>query len=637
MKPLLPFVVVGITTGSVYGLAATGLVLSFRTSGILNFAHGAIGAVSAYAFYDLHVTHGLPWPVALVLAVLGVGVLTGVVLERVTAPLVAVPAVFGLVATVGLLVFMQSGLSWRYGPLTMDFPPFLPTGGLRVAGITVGFDQLAVVATGLIGAVGLCLVVEKTRLGVAMRAVVDDAELVALTGSRPARIRRVAWGIGCGFAALSGILIAPFFGRDPVRLTLFVVQTFGAAAVGAFSSLPWAYAGGVALGVLTALAVKLGSGHPSAGWLPTALPYIVLLAVVVLRGDRRHTVQGGWAGRAGRVARARLAPMTGVGVSVALFLALPLIAASKVSIFANGLTFGLVFVSLGLLVWVSGQISLCHAVFVAVGATTFSHLTLDFGLPWAAALVLAGFSGALFGVAAALPALRLSGTHLAVATLAFGLLVQHLLFGTGLMFGNRGFRSAGRPVLPLLDGHTDTGFYYVVLAVVVSGGVFAVGVTRSRLGRFLRGLRDAPVAMVAHGLDVALTRLQIFAIASFLAAVAGALLVTQFGQVSGDAFGPFQSLLWLAVLMVSGRRLIASPAVAAGLLVVVPAYLPAGLVPYQPMVFGFLAAAVAVLWAKPPVWPSGEDRRARSPVRDRQTATRRPASVPTTALAEQRR
>jgi ABC-type branched-subunit amino acid transport system permease subunit len=224
-----------------------------------------------------------------------------------------------------------------------------------------------------------------------------------------------------------------------------------------------------------------------------------------------------------------------------------------------------------------------------------------------------------------------------VATLAFGLLVQHLLFGTGLMFGNRGFRSAGRPVLPLLDGHTDTGFYYVVLAVVVSGGVFAVGVTRSRLGRFLRGLRDAPVAMVAHGLDVALTRLQIFAIASFLAAVAGALLVTQFGQVSGDAFGPFQSLLWLAVLMVSGRRLIASPAVAAGLLVVVPAYLPAGLVPYQPMVFGFLAAAIAVLWAKPPVWPSGEDRRARSPVRDRQTATRRPASVPTTALAEQRR
>src|SRR5580693_7270208 len=101
---LLPFIIAGLTTGSVYALAGVGLVLTYKTSGVFNFAHGALATVSAYLFYTLDVNHGVPWPVAAVVCVLAAGPVLGLVLEQITRKLPSASLAIRVVSTVGLLI-----------------------------------------------------------------------------------------------------------------------------------------------------------------------------------------------------------------------------------------------------------------------------------------------------------------------------------------------------------------------------------------------------------------------------------------------------------------------------------------------------------------------------------------------------
>jgi len=137
---LIPFLVTGIVSGSLYGLAGVGLVLTYRTSGVFNFGHGALAAGSAYLFYTLHVTHGLPWPVAAGVTLVVFGVVVGAVLERLTRSLGDVPEAVVVVATVGLLLGIQGFLWLAYGNAIRQFPQFLPQSGFEISGITVTYS-----------------------------------------------------------------------------------------------------------------------------------------------------------------------------------------------------------------------------------------------------------------------------------------------------------------------------------------------------------------------------------------------------------------------------------------------------------------------------------------------------------------
>ncbi len=449
-----------------------------------------------------------------------------------------------------------------------------------------------------------------------MRAVVSDPDLLDMAGTSPVRVRRLAWSIGCAFAALTGILIAPTLGLDATLLTLLVVQAFGAASIGLFENLALTYAGGLFVGVSAALATKYVSNVRSLIGLPSSIPFLVLFGVLVLVPSHRFRLAGRL--RPPPVAPARIpARITGPAMvgALGLLAVVPWLVGSRLPTYTNALTFALVFASLALLLYLSGQISLCHAALVAVGATTFSHLTHGMGVPWLPALVLAGLATMPLGAIVAIPAIRLSGIYLALATFGFGILIQNIVFGTGLMFGGRGYRMAPRPTF----AHGDRAFYLVVLAVVAAGCGLAVLVARGRLGRLLRALGDAPVALSTEGLSINTTKVIAFCISAGLAGVAGALLIAAPGEASGTAFGPFNSLTWLAVLAICGRRMLLSSALAAAALVVVPAYLPSSFLTIEPMVFGGLAM-LAVLVSGSRVHldlERAEDRVRRSPVRAR--------------------
>lgn len=589
---LLPLMVIGIATGSIYGLAAMGLVLTYKTSGIFNFAHGAIAALAAFAYYELHIGQGLPWPIALALAVVVLPPVIAVVLERITRALAGGTAMTKIAATVGLQLALVSALLAHYGRIGLKFPAFLPTATVDVFGVLVGADQLISTGIALAGAVAFFLFFRLSPMGTRMRAVVDNPELLSLTGTNPVVVRTWAWLIGIWFAAVSGVLLAPQLGLDALLLTLLVVQAFGAAAVGLFSSLPLTYLGGLLIGLLAALSTNLVVGHQWLAKLPPAIPFLVLFTVLLLV-RRGKLVEVG-----GHTSSAPSAPLMsptgarslGVG-AIAVAALVPFLVGTQLPVYASALVFVLIFSSLYLLVRTSGQVSLAHAGLVAVGASTFSHLAVGVGLPWLAAVLLSGLIAVPVGAIVAIPAIRLAGLFLALATFGFGLLLEMVVYPSELMFGHTGNLPAPRPAG--FDG--ETAFYYLLLAITVAGIGLTALITRSRLGRLLRAMADSPTTLSTLGLSVNVTRVTVFGISAFLAGVAGALYASEGQSASGMPFSALESLTWLAVLVMVAPMRAAAPIAAAIGLVVIPVYITNVTVhEWLPVLFGLGALLVAV-------------------------------------------
>jgi branched-subunit amino acid ABC-type transport system permease component len=600
VSDFLPFIVVGLMTGSLYGLAGMGLVLTYKTSGIFNFAHGAVATTAAFSFYTLYVELGWPWPVALVVCVLGLGLLLGVVLERLGRALASVSTALQIVATVGVLIAVQGLVVTIFGAESRTVPSFLPVNNLDVVGVSVGLDQVIVFLVALAGAVGLYVFFRVTTLGLSMQAVVDDPALLSMGGTSPVRVRLISWIIAAGFACLSGILLVPTVGLDSVILTLLVVQAFGAGAVGLFSSLPMTYAGGLLIGVLAALSTRYTGQVSWLAGLPSAVPFLVLFAVLLFAPKGRLVEVGGQLRQLATAppAFSRSTKLLAGGLTLALLLMLPLLIGTRLPIYTNGVIFIIIFLSLHLLVRTSGQVSLAHASFAAVGAAGFSHLGVDAGLPWLVAVLGAGLIAVPVGALVAIPAIRLSGLYLAVATLGFGILLERLVFGTNLMFGADLSLPAPRPQVLGLD--SDRGYYYVVLALTILMAVLATFVIRGRLGRMLRAMSDSPTALSTLGAGVNSMRVLIFCISAFMAGVAGALFAGLTQSVGAAGFNFFASLSWLTILVISGAPFRYAPlptAVVGGInIAIIPAYLTNDkLLQALPAIFGILAVANALL------------------------------------------
>jgi ABC-type branched-subunit amino acid transport system ATPase component/ABC-type branched-subunit amino acid transport system permease subunit len=440
-----------------------------------------------------------------------------------------------------------------------------------------------------------------------MRAVVDDPELLDSAGLNPHAVRRVAWMIGSCLAAASGVLFAPLLPLDPVQLTLLVVAAFGAAAVGGFRSLALTYVGGLAIGVLASLATRYLTSGLLAGISPS-LPFLVLFLVLLVFPRSRMIrppvrpmrLSVNW-----HPAPRMIAPFAAAVLVV--LLVVPSFAGIHLTDWTTALATALIFLSLGLLVETSGQVSLCQVSFAAIGATGFSHFAVGHHLPWLIALLLAGLVAVPIGALLAIPAVRLSGLYLALATFGFGILLQYMFYTESYMFGANGAGvTEPRPHLSFLTLDSDRGFYYVVLVVLVvaTGGIALLN--RSRLGRLLRGGADASVTLQTSGSSVRVTRVIVFCLAAFLAAIGGALAGAAQSTSSAESYPPLLSLTYLTLIVVVGLRAPWNALVAAAALVLVPSYLTGANVPtYLQLIFGASAVLVAVTRAPSIRWLNG--------------------------------
>jgi ABC-type branched-subunit amino acid transport system permease subunit len=417
-------------------------------------------------------------------------------------------------------------------------------------------------------------------------------------------VRRWAWAIGSAFVSVSGMLLAPELGIDVNLMLLVYIAAFGAAALASFSSLPVAFAASMGIGIaMNVMSDRLGSNaNPTVAELYTQVPFLMLVLALLVVPKGRLVERGVRRVRRPRPVLSFSRPVVAVSSAAALSaaVALPYLVGSLLVQYTTGLCFAIVLGSLSLLLWTSGQISLCQMAFAAVGATTFAHAQ-HAGFPWLLALLAAGLVALPVGALVAIPSFRLSGMYLAVATFGFGLLFQNLVYKTFVMFGTSFGQTVARP--NFFGGHTATneGYYYTTLAVAAGCALIIAGVRRSRLGRLLRGLSDSPIALDAHGANTRLTRVYVFCISAFLAAIGGALLagVTQSvtGIVSGP-FGYFNSLALVAVLAFCRRQPLISPLIAAFVYEVLKVYRPfseAVFTKYEGVGFGVLAIWVAVV------------------------------------------
>ena len=612
MSSYLPYIVIGLASGSVYAIAAMGLVVTYKTSGVFNFAHGAVGMAATFVFYSLRVDLGLPTWIAGVTAVLVVGPGLGLLIDRVLLRrLVGAPSSTYLVVSVALLVALQGFFLAVYRIGIRRMAPILPSSSFRLLGVNVGWDQASVVL--IAAAVGGALFLFfRTRLGVLTRAVVEEPGLAQLAGINGGLLTTASWMLGGALAALAGVLLTPELGVDAVILTLLVVQAFGAAAVGRLVNLPRTYCGALVIGILAALSTRFVVDYPSLQGIPSSLPFIVLFAVLVLSGRgtfvefaQDQTPQRTAAALAGRRFPGRLLLLLTIGALAAQ----GQMSSSRLITATTVLIYVLVFSSLGLLVGLSRQVSLCHVVFVAFGASTIARL-LDTGMPYPVALVVTGLAMVPLGALVAIPAIRLSGLFLALATFAFGVLAQGLLYPTVVAFGGRAVLTIRRPTVLGIDFASPRAFYLLTLGVVLAGVVAVELVRVSRLGRLLRALGDSPTAMHSLGVDPLVPRVLVFCLAAFLAGITGALLGTLTTSVNAQTFNSFQSLIWVTVLVAAGPFSLGGAVIAALLLVWLPALVTSPtVIQWQPVAFGLAAILLAQShnglagWADRRRWP----------------------------------
>ncbi|HVU72963.1 MAG TPA: ATP-binding cassette domain-containing protein [Mycobacteriales bacterium] len=550
----LPFVVSGLVTGSVYGLAGTGLVLTYKTSAVFNFAHGAIATVAAYLFWDLTVQHGAPWGLAAAICVAVGGPVMGLVLELLARQLAAASLSTKVAATVGVLLVVQAGTDLVFDPgVTRNVAQYLPDASFHVGSTVIRASQLIVIGVAVVASAALWVFFRTARLGVAMRAVVDSPVLLDVAGTSPTRVRRWSWIIGASFASASGVLLAPLLSElNSINLTFLVVTAFGAAAIGAFTNLPATFLGGLLIGVVQQLCTKWFTGGFWTGLSP-ALPFLVLFVVLLVSPRRRLVEQAPVVQRARSTWRMPLAlqGLSGLGALVFL-LFVPSIVGFHLADYTTALTYVLLFLALGLLVRTSGQVSLAHVSFMAIGVCAMSHLTVDHHVPWALALVLSGLIAVPIGAVLSIPAIRLSGLYLALATFGFGLLLQYMFYSESYMFtSNASGLTVPRPAWFNDVTHGDRRYYYLVLGLVVVATVAIITVNRSRLGRLLRALADSPTGLATSGTSINVTRVLVFCGSAFLAAVAGALQGANVTSVSGSSYQPLQSLVFFALITIS--------------------------------------------------------------------------------------
>jgi branched-chain amino acid transport system permease protein len=551
VSDILSFGIIGIVTGAIYAIAATGLVVTYSTSGIFNIAHGAIGMLMAFSYWELRIHQHWPAPVALVVVVFILAPLLGAVIERtLIRGLRGATVAQSLVVTVGLMVLLLGlGQSIWDPTVARQMPGFFDPGGFRVSGIFVTWHEVITILAGGGVALFLWLLLARTRTGIAMRAVVDDRGLLSLNGARPDRVSMLAWAIGASMAALAGILLAPVLQLNHLVLTLLVVNAYAAAMVGRLRSLPLTFVGALALGLIESYTI--GYVHLQ-GWLlglrpslPTLFLFIVLLAMPEAR-LRTARLAGAVSPRI-PTRRASLGGALAL-VAAALVVSRILSGADLIRV-GQGLAFALVMLSLVPLTGYGGQVSLCQMTFAGLGAFAMAKLGMNgsiLGILFAA--VLAGGVGALI----ALPALRLQGLYLALSTMAFAALMDNMFFPNQHVFGNLGAVPVSR--LKILGLHfASERSYFVLLAVAFAlFAVLVMSIRRGRFGRLLAAMRDSQVACATLGLSLTRTKLMVFMLSSAMAGVAGALYGGLRGSAGSTDFLMFQSLPILLLAVIGG-------------------------------------------------------------------------------------
>nr|WSZ18290.1 ATP-binding cassette domain-containing protein [Streptomyces canus] len=599
----------GLSVGSAAALTGVGLIVTYRATGVLNFAHGAIAMVCAYVLRQCVVEWGWPLWAGAVVTLLILAPVMGVVLERfVFRPL----SVLGgdpaqtLVASIGVFVLLVGGAALLWGQGARDDAPELVSAD--------PWGQLAVV---LVLAAGVGAVIRWTRFGRELRAVVDDRGLAVLGGIDADRVAAAGWAFGAFTAGLTGVLLAPFVRLDPYGLPLLVMEVVAVAVAARMRSLPVAVVVALGIGVAQSQLTRL---HPSGRAEPLlqavgANLFVVALLVACLALPRIGTRDV-----LPRTATARVPTPQGAWIVAVILFLIPLgFAGSDLHTSVQVPALGVVLLSLVVVTGRGGQISLGQAAYAGLGALFTALLAAGRfpglpRLPELAALALAVVLVAPLGLLTGWPAITRRGLALALATFAVGVGVSRFVFAQP--YATSGL-SLGRPA----GFEGDRAYYVLELALLTLALMATHALRRGRTGRALAAMRDHESGASAAGVQVPALKLLAFVAGAALAALGGGMLGMGLRAFDPTAYDPVRGLLWFAAVVVLGADSTLGALTAAALLVGLDAGARGG-------VAAALVGVLAVLVGRFPGGPYEAVRRLRP---------RREAGLTTAGLQARRR
>ncbi|MGH9274608.1 MAG: ABC transporter permease [Acidimicrobiales bacterium] len=550
LSAFLQFTLIGISAGCVFAVAASGLVLTYTTTGVFNFAHGGVGMVAAFVYYQLKVDVGLPVPIALVL-VLGVfAPLMGIILERIMRSFRDAPPGTTLTVTIAITILLIGVMQYLYQSNGEQRSSSYLFGDrvVTIVGARIRWDEVAFFLVAIAVAVGLRYLLKATRTGVAMGAVVDNADLAGLTGAPPLTIARTSWILGSVLAALAGVLYAPAAGAlDAINLTFFVLAAYGAAVFGRLKSLALTFLGAIVLGLVQGYAPIAFPKSELWNHLQVGVPGVFLFLVLLALPDAKLTV-GRIVGRDSPGVPRLPATLVRAAIFVPAIALLARVAGDNILDLNRALIYGTLLLSLVLLTGYSGQISLAQYVFFGLGAFAMAKVAGGdsiLGMGAAAAIAVP------FGVVVALPALRLQGLYLALVTFALAQVSRDVIFQDSRIYGLGGV-SVGRLELFGIDFASDEAFAALCALVFALVAIGVLALRRGPFGRRLAAMRDSQAACATLGLDVRRTKLTVFALSSAIAGLAGA-LYGGLGFTAGQLdFEPLYNVLLFLFAFVGG-------------------------------------------------------------------------------------
>lgn len=576
-NPGLDIFLFGVSTGSLYGLLAVGIILVYRTNRIINFAAAAIGATPAIGAVLLGVLKDWPYWTTIPVVILG-SLLVGAVVDfTIIRRFATAPRLIVTVATIGIsqiLAFLgiyipiwlgskgelqsvidtpwRRLLTWRKG-----------NGAILLTGDHV-FALIVVFAV----SIGLAAFFRYTRIGIALRASAENADRASLLGIPVRRIGTVAWALAGLLAGLTIFLRAPVVGV-PVDGSLgyaVLVYALAAAVIAKMDNVILAIFAGMGVGVLEqASVVKTGANN-----FATAMMLVVILAALMLQ--RKSLSRAYDAGTSTwqsvkefrpiptelRRTREVVIAKAGFGVViVALFVAAPyIVGGPRIPKLTSIPLDAIVAVSLVILVGWAGQISLGQFGIVGISAGVIGGLVANHNIDFFAALLLGALLGAAVSLLIGLPALRTQGLYLAVATLAFAAAVEGYVLRPDLL-GERFLPEPGKLIVaPVLwerfDTHTDLRYYYLCVVALGIAILCARSFRKNRSGRVLIAVRDNQRAAPAYAINLARNKLAAFAISGALAAIAGVLIGYQQESIDASPYGMIPSVQIFIYTVVGG-------------------------------------------------------------------------------------
>ena len=577
MSTTVLFLILGLGSGAVYASLALGLVVTYRSSGVVNLASGAVALYIAYTYAYLRMgqlvdpipglrptvdlgTGPLGFWVALLIS-LAVGAVLGALLYvLIFRPLRAAPAAAKAVASVGVMIVLQALLATRLGSAAASVAPIFPVHVYQILGSRVPGDRLWAAAVIAAVSVALALWFRLTRFGLATRAAAESEKGAFVTGLSPQRIALVNWALSTAIVGIGGILISPIVPLTPASYSLFIVPALAAALVGNFSSIGVTVAAALAIGMLESEATYLQtkSWLTSAG-LPDLVPLLVILVFLVLRGRELPARGAIIAKTLGRAPRPRGYVVPGVVIVVLGLVSLTATHGADRAAVITTLVMAVIALSQVVVTGFTGQISFAQLTLAGVGAFSLTRIQHQLHVPFPFAPLLAAVVAMIIGVVVGLPALRIRGLPVAVTTLALALVLQDLWFNNPDF--NGGF--AGAPIADArifgLDlgvgaghGYPQLGFGILCLIVLLlaAGGVAAV--RRSRLGAAMLAVRANERSAAASGVAVSHVKLIAFAIGGFLAGLGGAMLAYQQTTADYSSYTAIGSVTFFATVYIAG-------------------------------------------------------------------------------------